>query len=200
MGLKSLEIRLKLLKVARREIFSSCGVNLATKVGFKRDKTFRRVRRRPARHVHAYRSNADNSIDSYVYSMWRRPVVNEDHPRQVELSPPMPIASFSSRMCVGQGGRDYWQRRRGDEAVAISLWSPGTRSSIPSRDHAPLEVLREVTSVELALLAARFVYVYRRVLHTCPPQYPIPAYDPQRGGRNVLPVWGSVAVRPVALT
>ena len=24
------------------------------------------ARRRPARHVHAYRSNADNSIDSYV--------------------------------------------------------------------------------------------------------------------------------------
>ena len=24
--------------------------------------------------------------------------------------------------------------------------------------------------------------------------------DPQRGGRNVLPVWGSVAVRPVAIT
>ena len=43
MGLKSLEIRLKLLEIARREIFSSCGVNLATKVGFKRDKTFRRV-------------------------------------------------------------------------------------------------------------------------------------------------------------
>eukprot|EP00964_Phaeocystis_antarctica_P026343 scaffold14840_cov66-Phaeocystis_antarctica.AAC.2 len=33
MGLKSLEIRLKLLKIARREIFSSCGVNLATEVG-----------------------------------------------------------------------------------------------------------------------------------------------------------------------
>jgi len=33
----------KWLKIAGREIFLSCGVNLATKVGFKRDKTFRRV-------------------------------------------------------------------------------------------------------------------------------------------------------------
>ena len=46
MGLKSLEIRLKLLKIARHttgNTFNLPKVNLATKVGFKRDKTFRRV-------------------------------------------------------------------------------------------------------------------------------------------------------------
>eukprot|EP00964_Phaeocystis_antarctica_P012137 scaffold6694_cov33-Phaeocystis_antarctica.AAC.3 len=45
MGLKLIARNcLKLLKIAGREIFLSCGVNLATKAGFKRDETFRRVR------------------------------------------------------------------------------------------------------------------------------------------------------------
>eukprot|EP00964_Phaeocystis_antarctica_P030619 scaffold17309_cov65-Phaeocystis_antarctica.AAC.2 len=54
---------------------------------------------------------------------------------------------------IGRGGAAT--RRSRDRC------GPGTRSSksIPSTDHVPLEVMREVTSVELALLAVRFVYV-----------------------------------------
>eukprot|EP00964_Phaeocystis_antarctica_P005661 scaffold3087_cov59-Phaeocystis_antarctica.AAC.1 len=52
---------------------------------------------------------------------------------------------------IGRGGAAT--RRSRDRC------GPGTRSSIPSTDHAPLAVMREVTSVELALLAVRFVYV-----------------------------------------
>ena len=54
---------------------------------------------------------------------------------------------------IGKGGAAT--RRSRDRCGLLGH----TRSSIPSTDHAPLEVLREVTSVELALLAARFVYV-----------------------------------------
>ena len=47
-------------------------------------------------------------------------------------------------------------RRRGGREIVVVSWD---KILYPPTDHAPLEVLREVTSVELALLAARFVYV-----------------------------------------
>ena len=48
-------------------------------------------------------------------------------------------------------------RRRGGREIVVVSWDKILYPLHP--DHAPLGVLREVTSVELALLAARFVYV-----------------------------------------